>query len=142
MPIAISPNAIVRHVLEEDRPLPKEQQSTFLLGPLTHEQTMHAEELIQATRRVETTTNAKGEVVETVHEIPGSSTAFAHYVVKCGLRGWENFKDSEGKAIEFTTHRDGQVNDALLSHFAPHWKNELASAIRAIGRVSKVELGK
>jgi hypothetical protein len=105
------------YVLEADRDLPAERQTTWILKVLNWDENRQLEksEWKPPTRR-----GASAVMVTDPKAIQRRALDF-------GLLGWRNFKNREGKAVEF--QRDnGKVPGEVLDMIAPY-AAELANAI-------------
>lgn len=108
MAVGIDPNKVDRYVLPEDRKLPKEEQTIFLLKPLKH---------CIRVNLADQATDITGQLKNSVE--------FIAKVVENGLVGWDNFKTGEGADIIFG-EKAGAEN---LSSLAFDQLNELAVRI-------------
>jgi hypothetical protein len=128
MPIALDPKSTFEYVLVDDRELPKEQQTTFELRGLTvSEEASVTDSMILAHGGVE--------------EMSVRAGTHALTVLRYGLRGWRNFHDADGNAVEFETGRGHpkQVTDACLDRLLPKYRQEIMQAILDRGTVTESE---
>lgn len=114
MVIARDPRQAWKYVLVQDRGLPRDQQTVFLLRhlPLVDEQA--AFDGIERTR--------DGSVV-----VDTGSRALR--VLRAGLVGWENLSDGKGGMIEPVKNAQGTVADESMMRLEVEWRMELAGAI-------------
>ena len=128
MAIAVDPRATFSYVLECDRELPQEQQTTWELRGLTAlEEAKIADDLVRQGV-------ADGEVRY-------SSGSRVLTILRYGLRGVRGFFDASGAEVPFeeTKGHPRQVADAFLDKLQPAWRIELANAITERGRPSVQE---
>ena len=128
MPIALDPKATFEYVLEDDRKLPLEEQTTFTLRGLTvAEEAKVADSMISSTPGADELTFRSG-----THQLT---------VLRQGLRGWANLLDGNGKAVSFEKERahPSFVTDACLDRLLPIHRTELVSAILDRGSISEEE---
>lgn len=85
------------YVLEDERDLPVEEQTVWLLRPLTYREREEIE---------------RGSMVEFSGEhsvlLRGERHVYARKILDRGLEGWRNFRDADGKDVLFM-----KVNKAL-----------------------------
>lgn len=124
MPVAFSLTEF-EYVLECDRSLPIDEQTVFLMRPLT----------VTERADVETKENAL-EVADGAKQIfrllPEHDPARNLKAVRYGLLGWRNFHDKNGKPVEFGEVKEGgrrAVPNHALNHISP-WTDELGQEIR------------
>jgi hypothetical protein len=79
MVIARSTRERIPYVLRDERDLPPEQQTTFLLAALPNHAMLSILQMMQH----------------------GQSKAWIEVALTAGLRGWENFNDADGNATPF-----------------------------------------
>lgn len=111
MAIAIDPHRSIRYVLREDRALPLESQTVFLLKVLS------ARELAQIEDAMSVVTPGGDVCVRT-----GSQTL---RTLELGLTGWENFKRPDGAMLAF----DAATKSVNWDYLRPEWRRELSHAI-------------
>jgi len=127
MAIAVDMKTVIRHVLERDRSLPADQQTTFLLGPMNaRERAAMGDKLLA---------RHEGGFVELRQETVNLG------VLRAGLRGWENFKDRAGNVLEFKTVSNGtghQVpTEEMLDLIREADRDELVSVITKATELSE-----
>jgi len=128
MPIALDPKATFSYVLEDDRKLPTEEQTTFTLRGLTvAEEAKVADSMISSIPGQEELSFRSG-----THQLT---------VLRHGLRGWTNFLDVTGKEVPFDTGRGNprHVTDDCLDRVLPRHRQELVGVILEPGAVSEAE---
>lgn len=136
MAIAINPRDLIRYVLVADRDLPLEQQTTFLLRPLTNVQRKLVEDgsLVM---------DKGGSVLPRVGSVKLD-------ILRAGLAGWENLRDAEGSEVECKTEpakvnvlgsNISPVTIACINRLHPADLEELVDAIQSTSRPS-VDEGK
>ena len=128
MPIALDPKATFEYVLEDDRSLPTEEQTVFTLRGLTvAEEARVADSMISGLPGQDELSFRSG-----THQLTG---------LRYGLRGWSNFKDSEGSAVPFETTNGNprNVKDSSLDRILPAYRTELVNAILERGSVNEAE---
>lgn len=115
------------YVLREDRKLPPEEQTTWILGGLTYrdmEYIMSRALGVDGDGAVSVTTNAQAQ---------------ARRVLNRGLRGWKNYRRQDGSQIEFRSVDEGGVRilpEEILDTLYPH-AIELANAITERSRLTE-----
>ena len=128
MPIALDPRATFDYVLKEDRELPEEQQTVFELRPLTvSEEARVADSMIAS--------------VPGQDEMSIKSGSYQLQILRCGLRGWRNFKNAKGADVAFdvTKGNHRHVTDDSLDRLSYANRNELTNAITEHSAVSEEE---
>ena len=128
MPIALDPKATFDFVLEDDRGLPKAEQTVFTLRGLTvSEEARVADNMIASIPGQEELSFRSG-----THQLT---------VLRFGLRTWKNFKGSDGKEISMELSRGNprQVTDAALDRLLPRHRQELVGAILERGSITESE---
>lgn len=128
MPIALDPKATFTYVLEDDRKLPDEDQTSFTLRGLTvAEEAKVADSMISSIPGQEELSFRSG-----THQLT---------VLRHGLRGWSNFHAADGKEVVFDTGRGNprQVTDDCLDRMLPRHRQELVGAILERGSISEAE---
>lgn len=128
MPIALDPKATFDYVLMDDRSLPQEEQTVFQLRGLTvAEEARVADSMISS--------------VPGQDELSIRSGTHQLTVLRFGLRGWSNFKDSSGSDIHFSVEQrhPRHVTDEALDRLAPKHRQELVNAIMERGEVKQSE---
>jgi hypothetical protein len=142
MPIALNINATKKYILEADRKLPIEQQTIFELANLPIEERIRIEDA-QAQYGVSTDANPDSKADMTIKQHKRNLE-----IVKLGLVGFENFKDSDGKNVVFETiastgGKNGSkniVSGKCLNRFAMEWIDELAKAIIDLNALTSEEI--
>jgi hypothetical protein len=141
MPVALSLNATKKYVLEADRKLPAEQQTIFELANLPIEERIKIEDA-QAQYGVSTSKDPD-EMADMTIKVHKRN----YDIVRLGLVGFENFKDSEGVAVSFESvaspRKNGSknvVSPRCLDRFAMEWVDELAKAIIDLNSISVAEI--
>jgi len=126
MAIAPDPKATFDYILIEDRDT--EDQSVFQLRSLT------VTEEAQVTDRLFAQTPGADEMSLRV----GTQQL---EIVRLGLVGWSNFRDSKGLEVTFKKRRAAGLEvptDATLDRIGP-WLTEIANAITERGKVTESE---
>lgn len=128
MPIALDPKATFDYVLEDDRDLPKKEQTAFTLRGLTvAEEAKVADSMISSIPGQEELSFRSG-----THQLT---------VLRYGLRGWSNFKDGDGGEVKYESTRGAprHVSDECLDRLLARHRGELVGAILERGTVSEEE---
>jgi hypothetical protein len=128
MPIALDPRATFDYVLQEDRELPEEQQTVFELRSLTvSEEARVADSMIAS--------------VPGQDEMSIKSGSYQLQILRCGLRGWRNFKTTAGTDAQFdvTKGNPRHVTDECLDRLSSANRTELTNAITEHSSVSEEE---
>ena len=128
MPIALDPKATFTYILEDDRKLPEEDQTVFTLRGLTvAEEAKVADSMISSIPGQEELSFRSG-----THQLT---------VLRHGLRGWENFKDADGKNVSFDIGRGNprHVTDECLDRMLPRHRQELVGVILERGSITEAE---
>ena len=128
MPIALDPKATFEYVLEDDRKLKPEEQTTFTLRGLTvGEEAKVADSMISSIPGAEELSFRSG-----THQLT---------VLRYGLRGWSNFGTSDGKQVLFESTKSNprHVTDDCLDRLLPKHRTELVNAILERGSVTEEE---
>ena len=128
MPIALNPKQTYSYILECDRELAPEDQTVFEIRGLTvAEEASVSDSMILAHSGGDDFTFRAG-----THQLT---------VLRLGLRGWKNFRDSEGNEVPFelTKAHPRNVADSSLDRLAPQHRAELMNAILDRGAVSEDE---
>jgi hypothetical protein len=128
MPIALDPKATFEYILEDDRKLPEEDRTVFKLRGLTvSEEARVADSMISSVPGQEELSFRSG-----THQLT---------VLRFGLRGWSNFKDSEGNEVPFelNSRHPRHITDEALDRLLPKYRTELVNAIMERGTVTESE---
>jgi hypothetical protein len=128
MPIALDPKATFDYVLEDDRKLPEDKRTVFVLRGLTvAEEARVADTMISSIPGQEELSFRSG-----THQLT---------VLRAGLRGWSNFSTSEGGEIVFekTKSHPKVVTDDCLDRLSASHRSELVSAIMDRGSITEEE---
>lgn len=139
MVVALTPGETWDYVLEEDRERPEDERTTFLLATLDYEAHREIHDKALGTTR--------GGISEGSLEIRQGSAI--DKILRCGLRGWRNFKDTDGHDVEFKTEtvhvfagkKRIQPTTETLGRLSQQWCVELAEAIQRNNRVEVAERG-
>lgn len=133
MPVARSKSDLIRYVTEADRKLPVDQQSTFILAPLSNKTLGQIANQLQVSVDGLTATVLRGQQ--------------RYCALKAGLKGWENFSTAEGVPAPFLTDKgDRQQHgvqftsppkDETLELLAPSDYAEIADAILSANRLTE-----
>jgi len=134
VPIALDPKESFDYVLEEERAMPPERQTVFLLRGLTISEETALNNTILAS-------DMGGD------EMKWKTGDYQLKTLRLGLLGWSNFKDIEGVEVEFVSrsqreHRkriDSGVTLECLDRLSSANRGELANAIGSRGRVTEPE---
>lgn len=127
-PIALDPKSTFTYVLTDDRGLPESGQTRFELRGLTvSEEAAVSDSMILAQSGMDELSFRAG-----THQLT---------VLRKGLRGWDNFKDSEGEDILFDRQKGHPtcVTDECLDRLLPKHRQEIMNAILERGSVSTEE---
>jgi len=119
MAIAVSVGQTKRFVTESDRSLPEDQQTVFLLRPLTARERAAVQDLSV----LDTADNSVKLRVGTIHTL----------TVEKGLTGWSNFRDAAGTEMLF----DAKNVAANLDRLSPDDLVEIYGAIADMNTVTK-----
>jgi len=123
----ISPNAEYRYILECDRNLPAEEQTVFILRPLTYaEYTQIEDNVIESTSEVRRGYRKKGGDEFKMKILSGSQEK---RILCSGIKRIENFKDENGNEIEWDFHWKDSDKMKVLSMLKPVYRRELANVI-------------
>jgi len=128
MPIALDPKATFDYVLEDDRPIAKEDQTVFTLRGLTvAEEAKVADSMISSIPGQEELSFRSG-----THQLT---------ILRHGLRDWKNLPAADGKDVLFETGRGNPryVTDECLDRLLPRHRQELVAAIMDRGSISEAE---
>lgn len=136
MAIARSKKEVIRYVLRDDRELPKEQQTVFLLRPLSNVQVASIDAMVDI------------DLSGTHARVPAGQQRLV--ALKAGLAGWEGYLDEQGTPVAFAVQRgvrsihgiecQDPPSDATLAWLAAeHW-TELADAIRDASRLKAADI--
>ena len=128
MPIALDPQATFDYVLEDDRKLPEEERTAFVLRGITvAEEARVADTMISSIPGQEELSFRSG-----THQLT---------VLRSGLRGWRNFKSADGAEIEFEKARSHprHVTDDCLDRLSSKHRTEIVSAILDRGSLTEEE---
>lgn len=130
MVVSRTKSDVIPYVCRADRALPAEQQTQFLLRPLSSK-------VVLATQNL----RAGGEMQV------GTAMLLA---LKAGLAGWRNFPDPEGKPTPFEQETgvqlvfgvevDRPVTDATLERVPKDLLIELATAIHTEGKLQDADI--
>lgn len=125
MPVARSKSETIRYVTTADRQLPQDQQTTFLMRPLSNKTFGEIQNLVQVAADGSSVTLLRGQQ--------------RHAALKAGLVGWENFNDEHGTPAQFLADKGerrvhgvvvvGPPKDETLEMLPPDVYIELADAI-------------
>lgn len=132
MPVARSKSDLIRYVTEADRKLPVDQQSVFILAPLSNKTLGQIQNQLQVSIDGTTATVQRG--------------LQRYCALKAGLKGWENFSTADGQVAPFATDKgDRQAHgvqftnppkDETLELLAPADYEEISDAILNANRVT------
>lgn len=124
---AINPKEIVEFISKEEKDLPQEEKTIFLVKFLTaYQNAKLRDELYDVTGAGKT----RKETLKT-----GSADLKA---LKMGLKGWKNFKqDVDGKSVDIPF--DGNDVESMLDLIPPNVRNELADFIRGESEANELE---
>jgi hypothetical protein len=128
MPIALDPKATFEYVLTDDRALPEDQRTVFVLRGLTvGEEARVADAMIAS--------------IPGQEELAFRSGTHQLTVLRYGLRGWRNFKDANGADIVFETSKGSPrgVTDDCLDRLLPRHRQEIVAVILERGSVTEAE---
>lgn len=125
MAIAVDPRATFSYVLECDRELPQEQQTTWELCGLSRSD---EEAVIDASFSYDRVT---GDVVPRIGSRAGA-------ILRRGLRGVRRFFDANGREVPFEKV-NGVVSEDFLNHLPSAVCAELVNAITERGHPSVQE---
>ncbi|MFH0903183.1 MAG: hypothetical protein V2A73_21350 [Pseudomonadota bacterium] len=112
------------YILERERELPPEAQTTWLLRTLTYAET-------RSVMKTEVILAQSGDQKLNIDRM-----GVAASVLSCGLRGWRNLQDGEGGQHVFVRAVDGSLPPKVLDLVA-EFAVELANAITERSVVSK-----
>ena len=110
MPIALDPTRPFRYVLRGDRK--EADPAFFMLQPLTHGQS----------KKVSQTTDRDA--------FEGMTLALRY-----GLKGWGNFRDLDGKDVDFDLDQKGEASEAALSRIR---LNDKTGKVERVGGITAV----
>lgn len=116
---AIDPKATIRYIPKCDRDQPVENQTVFLLRPLTARDAARMQDDI-----AEVMTGKKSEN-STMKINSGSNVLRA---LELGLAGWENFKTADGHDVEWRENA-GKPRPEMLDCLPADIRRELAEVI-------------
>jgi hypothetical protein len=128
MAIAYNPNKVFDYVLEADRNLKPELRTVFKL------KTLSANEMAQVEDGWKITPGADEKTLISLNR--GSATV---NLLRIGLRGWQNFKDTEGAHIPFADPEHGMCAMANIDKLTPTDRHELAHAIEDGTKVTETD---
>ena len=97
------------YILECDRELEPQLQTTFKLKPLSAKVFSELQDLLK---------------IETHGERIANIGSYTHQVLMYGLVGWDNLKDENDNVVVFTTNKEDN-----LDKLSPLFRSELANAI-------------
>lgn len=120
------------YVLKCDRELPQDQQSVFLIRPLTAKETTEVTDRLRFSGR--TIEFGEGEEKKSF-PVPDNRTDNLYQIVRLGLVGWKNFKDESGKDVPFGADRDENLN-----YLYTLWILELHEAIDALSDLKEEQV--
>lgn len=133
MPVARSKSDLIRYVTEADRKLPADQQSEFILAPLSNKTLGQIQNQLQVSIDGATATVLRGQQ--------------RYCALKAGLKGWENFSTADGAPAAFLIDKgDRQAHgvqftsppkDETLELLAPADYEEIADAILSANRITE-----
>lgn len=130
MVIALDPESTFEYVLRDDRKLPDEQQTVWLLRPMTAREYAEIE---NRSMRMDSKTN----------EAIFSSGTTTLSILKAGLAGVRNLVNDRGEPVPFATKVNGrngnreEVRDEFLDKIHPRHLKELANAITERGQLTE-----
>lgn len=120
--ITLDPNSTREYVLRDDRSLPPEEQSVFLLRPLTLAQQTAIKDAMAS--------------VNASQDIKINAGTQELHALRFGLAGWRNVRDSKGNQEEAkgtTSKRNGvdffTLDDTTIEKIPPKYRAELAEEI-------------
>lgn len=125
MVIALDPLTSLDYVCIADRDLPEDQQTVWILSPLTARQRAAMDDQYITARA----TAKEGSDAETSFglRIHGRN----HAALVKGLRGWKNFLDKDGSEVRPTNApgKNAGLSDQCISRIPDAVRDELAAVI-------------
>lgn len=125
MAIALHPDDITEYVSKDDRELPAEQRTVFLLRPIP------AIAFARLTRKLEAMNSGND---------PELLAQAIEATLKAGLCGWRNFRRATGDEVEFASEA-GVATDTTLAALPFRLAEELFVAILAENKVGGTSAG-
>lgn len=131
MAIALDPNRTFDYVLKCERALPREQQTTFHIRPLTAMEMRHLK-------------NAAVSIDQLTQQARSYLGDLRWLALKAGLVGWTNFKRADGTDVLCEKTRQNVlgrntecVTDACLDLLQDEWRDELAEAVQEFNTLTR-----
>ena len=118
MAIAIDPREVFEYVLEADRELPEDEQTVWLLKPMSYKEERALKRRLSSGKAV--------DLVDATEDI-----------LRDNLRGWKvgTFRKADGTEIAPDVV-DGKATEETLGMIDHSWRTELANAITSRGRLT------
>lgn len=114
--IVQDPSQQIRYVLKNERKLPSEEQSVFLIRVLKATEQAKLEDQMTSVN-INTNIMSVGKLTMELKAL------------MIGLAGWENVKDKDGNEVEFMVDGRGKAKSENFDYL-PQWaRTELANAI-------------
>lgn len=125
------------YVLEFEREAPKEEQTIFILKPLSLEKRAELKDSILLTE-IENNLGPKNEPVASskMRHLTGT---YDRKALEAGLVGIKNLEGPEGELLEFDQNTDPKKRQQVLDALFPDWVTEISQEIFEMSNLSKGE---
>lgn len=114
------------YILKCDRELPQEQQTVFLITPLSAKAQTEIEDLLSSDENAIMEIATDDRTVKMPYDAGRSEKKMR--ALRVGLTGWRNYKDAEGNDVPFEKFSP----DERLSLLYPDWREELAEFMASL----------
>ena len=120
------PKATYSYIAEEDRKLPQEEQTFFMLRRLTRREYADLEDgLIEYRDSGVSTVRTGTKMIK---------------ALKAGLRGWSNLRNGNGQEVSFKAESTGEPSDETLDYLSQDISRELMFQILSGSRLSPEQI--
>ena len=123
MTVAIDPTVSIDFVTNEDKKLPKEEQTTWLVRPLTERELRDINKSMKYNVKTE-------EINVTDLEVEAKA-------LRLGLTGWKNFLDPKGKQVEAEFTKQKTLQATSIDRIPPGVRTSLANYITSGSRFTE-----
>lgn len=125
-------------VLECDKELPANEQTTFLIVPLSSKAQVEISDLLSKSEGMFTEIVIEKDGEKRTHRspIPANYHERVHATLGKCLIGWVNYKDAEGNQLDF----NALSPDERVNRLYPDWREELFAFIESLNYPSEAAL--
>lgn len=125
-------------ILACDKELPPNQQTVFLVKPLSSQDQIALSDMVSKSENMFAEIVIEKDGEKRTHRSPVPANAFEReheILVRC-LVGWSNYKDADGKELDFKTIEPKDKPNRLY----PEWREEITAFIDSLNYPIEAEL--